>query len=101
MNIKKGDTAKIITGKDKGKSGKVTKVFHDSKKIALDGLNLYKKHVRPKKQGEKGELVEVSRPIPISNVMIVCSTCKKQTRTSHRVEGKGKTRVCKKCGAGI
>ena len=101
MKIKKGDIVKIITGRDKGKSAKVIKSFPETGKVILEGLNLYKKHTKPKKQGEKGELVQVPRPLLISNVMLVCSNCKKTTRIGQRVDGDKKVRACKKCGATI
>ncbi|MEK7162834.1 MAG: 50S ribosomal protein L24 [Patescibacteria group bacterium] len=101
MKIKKNDTIKIIAGKDRGKSGKVLKVFLEKNKILIEGLNLYKKHVRPKKQGEKGQLVSVPRPINISNVMLICSSCGKTSRISYRFDVEKKIRICKKCGASI
>lgn len=100
--IHKGDTVKIILGKDSGKTGKVMGVDPKDKKVILEGLNLLKKHVRPKKKGEKGEIVQVPRPIDISNVMLVCGSCKKPVRISFRLEAnKKKERICKKCGAVI
>ncbi len=101
MNIKKGDTIKIITGKDRGKSGKVLKVFPVENKILIDGLNVYKKHVRPKKQGEKGQVVLVPRPIYVSNAMLVCSGCGNAVRVGYRLNNGKKERICKKCGAVI
>ena len=112
MKIKKGDTVKIIIGKDSGKSGKVMDVNIKTDKVLLDGLNLYKKHVRPKRQGQKGEIVNVPRFMSVSNVALVCSSCKKQTRIGYREAGgpaaakamagrHKKTRICKKCKASI
>jgi len=97
MEIKSGDTVLIIAGKDKGKSGKVTEAFPRDNKLIVEGLNIVKKHVRPKKEGEKGQRIEVSRPINVSNVQIICPKCKKATRIGHRVVNKIKTRICKKC----
>ena len=96
MRIKKGDMVKIITGKDKGKAGKIIKVFPDKGSILIDGLNIYKKHAKPKKQGEKGQTVLVPRPINASNTMIVCSACNKNTKIGYRLENKNKIRYCKK-----
>ena len=101
MRIKKGDTIKIIASKDKGKTGKILKVFPKKKKVLIDGLNLYKKHVRPKRQGEKGEVVLVPRPMDASNVMFACPNCGKAVKIGYRLDGKNKSRVCKKCGAAI
>lgn len=98
MKIHKNDTVKIIAGKDKGKSAKVLKVFPVGNKILIDGLNIYKKHVRPKKQGEKGQVVLVPRPIYVSNVMLVCSGCGNAVRAGYRLNNGKKERVCKKCG---
>ncbi len=101
MKIKKGDTIKIIVGKDKGKTGKVLKVLPKKNKVLIDGLNLYKKHVRPKRQGEKGEIVSVPRPLDISSVILICSACGKGVKVGYRLDGETKIRVCKKCGAAI
>lgn len=101
MKIKKNDIVQIIVGKDKGKSGKVLKVFLKGNKILIDGLNLYKKHVRPKKEGEKGQLVSVPRPINVSNIMLICSGCGKAVRIGYRFNAGKKIKVCKKCGASI
>ncbi|MEK7549284.1 MAG: 50S ribosomal protein L24 [Patescibacteria group bacterium] len=99
MKIHKNDTIKIITGKDKGRSGKVLKIFPEKGKVLVEGLNLYKKHVRPKKQGEKGQIISVPRPINSSNVMLICSSCNRTARTGYRFENDNKIRICKKCEA--
>jgi len=99
MKIKKGDNVKIIAGKDGGKSGKVLKILTDKNKILVEGLNLYKKHVRPKNQGEKGQVVSVPRPIDASNIMLICSACGRAVRVGYRAEGDAKKRYCKKCSA--
>lgn len=101
MYIKKGDNVKVIAGKDQGKSGKVLRVLPDQGRVAVEGVNVYKKHVRPKKEGEKGEVVDVARPINESNISIVCPSCSKVTRIGRRGEGKNKIRFCKKCDAPI
>lgn len=101
MRIIKGDTIKIMAGKDGGKQGKVLKVLPKIGKVLVEGLNLYKKRVRPKRQGEKGQVVSVPRPINASNAMIVCPSCGKAVRIGYRLEKDKKTRVCRKCGAKI
>ena len=101
MNIKKGDTVKIISGKDRGKTGTVLTAHPDTMKLTIDGLNLFKKRSRPKRQGEKGQTVEVPRPLNASKVMIICGNCKRPTRVGHRVEGGRKIRYCKKCKANL
>lgn len=99
MNLKKGDHIKMMTGKDRGKTGTVLSVFPDEGKISVEGINLYKKRVRPKRQGEKGETVHVPRPFYASRAMLVCTNCKQTTRVGHRLEGNRKVRYCKKCKA--
>ncbi len=105
MKLKKGDQVKIISGKERGKSGAIISVFPGESRITVEGINLYKKRVRPKQQGQKGETVLVARPFAASNAMIICSNCKKQTRVGFQVEGSAvggqKMRLCKKCGAKI
>lgn len=100
-HIKKGDTVKIIAGKDRGKTGKVLKVFAERDLVSVDGVNVYKKHVRPKKQGEKGEVVNLARPLRASNAQIVCPACSESSRIGFRVDGESKSRYCKKCNARI
>ncbi|MDO8424514.1 MAG: 50S ribosomal protein L24 [bacterium] len=97
MRIKKGDTVLIISGKDKGKKAKVLKSFPKAGRILVEGVNLRKKHQKPKKAGEKGQIIELSGPINISNVELVCPKCGKPTRIGFKVEGDKKYRVCKKC----
>ena len=101
MNIKKGDNVKIIAVKDRGKSGKVLAVFSDSNRISIEGLNVFKKHKRPTKQGQKGEIISLARPMDASNIMLICGSCKKPTRVGQRAEGDRKVRFCKKCKASI
>lgn len=104
MKIHKGDTIKIMVGKDAGKTGKVLRVYVDVNKVLLENLNLVKKHRRPRKQGEKGEIISVARPVSAANVMLVCKNCGKPVRAGYKIEktvpAKAravKTRICKKC----
>ena len=101
MKIKKGDQVKIIVGKDRGKTATVTRAFPKEDKITVEGVNLYKKRVKPKRAGQKGEMVMVARPLQVSNAMIVCPNCKIPSRIGYRVEANQKVRYCKKCRAGI
>jgi large subunit ribosomal protein L24 len=101
MKIKKNDQVKLIAGKDRGKTGKVLHVFPEVKKIVVEGLNLVKKHVHPKKEGEKGQRIEVPAKLAISNAMLVCPKCGKPTRIGYSQNGNEKLRVCKKCKAEI
>ena len=101
MKIKKDDTVLIISGKYRGKKGKVLRTFPKEKKILVEGVNLVKKHQRPKKTGEKGQIVELLKPIDISNTKLICPKCAKPTRIGYKIiEGK-KYRICKKCGQEI
>ncbi len=101
MKIKQGDTVLIIKGKDKGRKSKVLKSFPRESKVLVEGANLRKKHQRPKKEGEKGAVVEVAASMPLSNVKLVCPKCGKPARVGYRIENKVKYRVCKKCGGEI
>ena len=110
MNIKKGDKVKILSGKDKGKTGKVLQVLSEYNRASIEGLNLLIKHMRPRKQGEQGQRIEFPAPINLSNLALICPKCNKPTRVGHKivksevmtdapdkkVKGK-KYRVCKKC----
>lgn len=97
MRIKKNDTIKIIAGKDRGKQGKVLKIFPQQDRILVEGANLYKKHVRPTRQGEKGQVVEVPRPLHVSNAMFVCPKCGKPSRLGSDLTGAKKARACRIC----
>jgi large subunit ribosomal protein L24 len=101
MKLIKGDMVKIVSGKDRGKTGAIIRVLPESGKVIIEGLNLVKKHSRPRKQGEKGQMVSVPRPLTASKVMLVCSSCKEPTRVGGRMEGARKVRYCKKCKAKI
>lgn len=98
MNIKKGDKVKILSGKDKGKTGKVLQIFNKKNKISVEGANLLFKNMRPKKQGEKGQKIQFPAALPVGNVVLVCPRCSKNTRISFKIlENKKKVRICKKC----
>ncbi len=97
MKLKKGDTVLIISGKDKGRTAKILKSLVKERMILVDGINLKKKHVKPRKEGEKGQLVSVSAPINASNVKFLCPKCAKATRVGYRIEKDKKFRICKKC----
>lgn len=98
MKIKKGDTIKIISGNDRGKTGAVRAVFPDERRIVVEGVNVKKKHVRARKQGQKGELVSVPLPFQASRAMVVCPGCGKPTRLVMRRAGDKRQRVCRACG---
>lgn len=101
MKIKKGDNVKIMAGKDKGKTGKVAKVIPLEEKIIVEGVNIKKKNMKPRKQGQKGHIAQISAPFYAANAMIVCSSCGKTTRIGYKTEGEKKVRICKKCDGAI
>lgn len=98
MKIKKGDNVLITAGKDKGKTGKILKSLPKEGKILVEGVNLKKKHVRPRREGEKGQIVQLPAVINVSNVKIVCPKCGKAARIGYKIEKDQKSRVCKNCG---
>lgn len=101
MKIRKNDTVLIISGKDKGKKAKVLEVFPRQNKIVVEGANLIKKHRRPRSEREKGQIIEIPRPIDISDVKLICPKCGQPARVGYRLTEKGKYRICKKCNQEI
>ena len=106
LKVKVGDTVQVISGEDKNKkenTGKVQKVFPQTGRIIVEGINMVKKHQKPRGQGMPGGIIEKEAAIPVSKVMLVCPSCKKATRVAHKFVNDGtkarKVRVCKKCGA--
>ena len=98
VDIKRNDTVKVITGRDKGKEGRVLRVFPDENKVLVEHVMVVKKHVRPNPQRNvKGGIAEQESPISISNVQLVCGSCG-PVRVGHKVQGDRKVRVCGKCG---
>ncbi len=97
MRIKKGDQIQVIAGKSKGKKGQVVRVLPSLGKIVAENINIVKKHMKPKKEGEKGQIVEIAAPFNVSNAMLVCPECGKMTRVGYSVKNGNKSRVCKKC----
>ena len=91
MNVKKGDTVIVLSGKDKGKQGKVLGTVPSEAKVVVEGINMVTCHVKPRKQGEAAMYA--------SKVQVVCPKCNKGTRIAHKIENGKKTRVCKHCGA--
>ena len=101
MNIKKGDNVMVISGKDKGKQGKVVTSLPTKDRLVVEGVNVAHKRIRPRKQGQKGQTIDVAMPLHISNVGLYCSKCKKAVRTGVEIVKGEKVRVCKKCGKEI
>ena len=99
MNVKKGDTVVVLSGKDKGKQGTVLGTVPAEDKVVVEGINMVTCHVKPRRQGETGGIVKREAALYASKVQVVCPKCKKGTRVAHKIEGGKKTRVCKHCGA--
>ena len=103
LNVKSGDTVVVITGKDKGKVGKIQKAFPQEGKIIVEGIALVKRHQKPRGQGMPGGIITKESAIPACRVMLQCPSCKKATRVARKFLEDGskvrKVRVCKKCGA--
>ena len=102
MKIKTGDKVKVLKGKDNGKIGKVIQIFKDDTKgqtyVVVENVNLLKKNMRPRKEGERGQIIELPAPINISNVMLIDPKSNKPTRVGYKVEGTDKKRVAKVSG---
>ena len=101
MKIKQDDKVIVLSGKDKGKIGKVISADPKNGKVIVEGVNVATKHQKAKKQGQDGGIIKVETPIYASKVMLVCPKCGKATRVAHKITDGKKTRVCKKCGAEI
>lgn len=102
MKLIKNDEVKIVAGKDKGKSGKIEKVFTKEAKVLIAGVNEYKRHMNARVQGQTSEIITITKPLPVANVQLVCPKCKKLTRVGYKMESiKGgsskKMRICRKC----
>jgi len=101
MKIKKNDNIIVIAGKDRGRKAKVLRVLPKQNKAVAEGLNIVKKHKKPRKQGEKGQIIEIPAPIHISNLKLICGKCGKTVRIGYKITEQGKYRICKKCKAEI
>ena len=101
MNIKKDDKVVVLSGKDKGKQGKILVSDPKAAKVVVEGVNVATKHQKPRKQGEEGGIIKVETPIYAAKVQLVCPKCGKGTRVGHKIADGKKVRVCKKCGAEI
>ena len=101
MNIKKDDKVIVLSGKDKGKEGKVLVAMPKTNKVIVEGVNVATKHQKARRQGEESGIIKVETPIHACKVQLVCPKCGKATRVAHKIEGGKKSRVCKKCGAEV
>lgn len=97
MKLHTGDEVLVQIGKDKGKKGKITRVFTKEHKVVVDGVNLFKRHVKARMQGQKSEIITLTKPLDVAKVALICPKCKKQTRVGYKIENKDKVRICRKC----
>jgi large subunit ribosomal protein L24 len=104
MRVKKGDSVLVIAGDDRGKIGKVLKVFPDKNRVIVEGVNFIKRHTRQTQRAQKGGIIEKEAPVNVSNLLVYCSKCSSPTKVSFKVlegevgEKSSKVRVCRKCG---
>ncbi len=98
LNVKRGDRVRVITGKEKGKEGKVLRTFPEKQRVVVEGVTRIKKHTRPSTKHPQGGILEVEGTVHVSNVMLVCPSCSEPTRVGHVREDGVRMRVCKKCG---
>ncbi|KKQ26289.1 MAG: 50S ribosomal protein L24 [Candidatus Woesebacteria bacterium GW2011_GWA1_37_8] len=96
LKFKVGDTVKITSGKDKGRDGKIEKIFIKEEKVLVPDVNIYKKHVKGA-QGQKGGIYDIPRPLSFAKIALICPKCKKVTRVGLKKLDKEKVRICKKC----
>ena len=105
LNVRKGDKVRIISGKDSGKEGKILTAMPEKERVIVEDCNMVTRHVKPRRQGEASGRIEQAGSIHVSNVQLVCPSCKMPTRVAHQivdVNGKKKSvRVCKQCGKQI
>ena len=94
--FKIGDTVEGISGKDKGRTGKIEKIVPKKDSVLIPGINMYKKHLKGS-QGQKGGIYDIPRPLEYSKILLVCPKCKKETKVSFKYAGDEKVRICKKC----
>ena len=97
MKLKKGDEVKVLKGKDKGKTGKIEKVFSKENKIVIQNVNQYKRHLKARSQSEPSEIKTLVKPLSLSNVKLICPKCHQPARVGFVIEGGKKERICRKC----
>ncbi len=97
MKLHKGDNVIMLNGKDRGKTGKISMVIPSIDRVVVEGLNLIKKNVRARQQGQKGQIISKERAVSASSVALVCKSCGKMTRIGYKFESDNKIRICKKC----
>lgn len=97
MKLTKGDEVEVLKGKDKGRRGKIEKIYPKSSKILIPEINTYKRHKKKRLQNEKSEIITITKPLPMSNVVLICPNCHKKTRVGFKIEKDTKSRICKNC----
>ena len=97
LNLKKGDQVKVLSGKEKGRKGKVMEVNPKARTVVVEGLNIHVRFSKAKRKGEKGQRLELAAPLRASKLMLVCPHCGKPTRVAHTLTESGNYRQCKKC----
>ncbi|MBU4339159.1 50S ribosomal protein L24 [Patescibacteria group bacterium] len=102
MKIKKNDNILVIKGKDRNKTGKVIGILPEKGKVVVGGVNIIKRHQRPKKSGQKGQILSVEAPLRVENIMVICPKCGAPARVGYKkLENGEKVRICKKCNQEI
>ena len=101
MKLKKGDEVLVTAGRERGKRGKIEKVLPKEGRVMIPGINVYKKHMKARSQQQPGGIVDIVRPLPVTNVALVCPSCGKPTRVGYEVKKDEKYRICRKCGKKI
>lgn len=105
MHVRSGDNVLVTNGRERGKSGQITKVLREKNRVIVGGVNLVKRHTKPRPGVMQGGIIQKEAAIHASNVQLICPSCNRPTRTGHRFEGEGdnthKVRFCKHCGEAI
>ncbi|PJE69152.1 50S ribosomal protein L24 [Candidatus Shapirobacteria bacterium CG10_big_fil_rev_8_21_14_0_10_38_14] len=99
MKLKKGDQVIVLAGKDKGNKGKIEKTLPQFAKVLVAGVNLYKKHVKPQGEKKPGGIIDIIKPLSVSNVALICPKCGQKTKIGYQIKQGEKKRICKKCQA--
>lgn len=97
MKVHIGDTVEVLKGKDKGKSGKIEKVFPQKQTVLVGGLNQFKRHTKQRTQNQPAGVITITKPLPVSNISLICTKCKKKTRIGYLLNQGKKIRICRKC----
>ncbi len=99
MKLRKGDTIVVTAGRDAAKQGKIDRVYSKQGTVMVDGINMYKRHVKKNEQLPEGGILDLPRPIDVSKVSLLCPKCKKPTRVGYKIDKNKKVRICRKCEA--